>query len=264
VNFIDVGHGTSILIRTPSGKTWLYDAGRLGNAQRSYQGIADVLWHERITKIDGLFLSHADSDHFNAIPGLLKRFAIRRLITTKQTLLSESESLKSIIREIHSRRIQIDCQIAGSVVDDGDIRFMVLHPSDEGVHGTDNANSLCLQIEYSGHRILLPGDLEKDGIQSLTSQPKRKVDILMAPHHGSLAEKPNSLLEWCDPDAVVISGGTRARNDKIKPAFGSPERLVLVTAQDHAIRCRFTENGEQIFETWQHPEWKTVATALPQ
>ncbi len=262
MNFIDVGHGTSILIRTPSGKTWLYDAGRLGNAQRSYQGIADVLWHERITRIDGLFLSHADSDHFNAIPGLLKRFAVRRLITTKQTLLSESESLKSIVREIHSRQIQIDCQTAGSVVDDGDIRFTVLHPSDEGVHGTDNANSLCLQIEYSGHRILLPGDLEKDGIQSLTSQPKRKVDILMAPHHGSLAEKPNSLLEWCDPDAVVISGGTRARNDKIKPAFGSPERLVLVTAQDHAIRCRFTENGEQIFETWQHPEWKTVATAL--
>jgi competence protein ComEC len=263
MNFIDVGHGTCILIRTPSGKTWLYDAGRLGNAQRSYQGIADVLWHERISKIDGLFLSHADSDHFNAIPGLLKRFSIGRLITTKQTLLSESQSLKSIITEIKSRRIQIECQTAGAVMEDGDVRFSVLHPTDRGVVGTDNANSLCLQIEYLGHRILLPGDLEKEGMAFLTSQPKRRVDMLMAPHHGSLAEKPDSLLEWCDPETVVISGGTRTRSERIKPAFGSPERTVLVTAQDHAIRCRFRSEGEQIFETWRYPEWRTVTAERP-
>jgi competence protein ComEC len=262
-NFIDVGHGTSICIRTPSGKTWLYDAGRLGNAQRSYQGIADVLWHERISKIDGLFLSHADSDHFNAIPGLVKRFRIGRLITTPPTFRSDSESLQSVFNTVRLHRIPIECHALGDIIEDGDVRFTILHPTEEAVEGSDNANSLCLQIDYLKNRILLPGDLEKVGTQMLTSLPKRKIDLLMAPHHGSLAEKPDSLLDWCDPTTVVISGGTRARNEKIKPAYGSPERTVLVTAQDHSIRCRFRGEGEQILETWRHPEWRAVTAERP-
>jgi beta-lactamase superfamily II metal-dependent hydrolase len=98
------------------------------------------------------------------------------------------------------------------------------------------------------------------GTQMLTSLPKRKIDLLMAPHHGSLAEKPDSLLEWCDPTTVVISGGTRARNEKIKPAYGAPKRTVLVTAQDHAIRCCFRSDGQKRIEIWKHPAWSIVAT----
>ncbi len=199
LNIIDVGHGTCIYIRTPSGKTWLYDAGRLGNAQRSYQGIADVLWYERIARIDGLFLSHADSDHFNAIPGLVKRFSIEKLITAPSTFRSESESLQSVFTIVRSHGIPIECRALGDMIEDGEVRFTILHPTEEAVEGSDNANSLCLQIDYFNNRILLPGDLEKVGTQMLTSLPCRKIDLLMAPHHGSLAEQPDLLLEWCDP-----------------------------------------------------------------
>ena len=33
-----------------------------------------ILWHRGITRIDGMILSHADVDHYNAVPGLLERF----------------------------------------------------------------------------------------------------------------------------------------------------------------------------------------------
>ena len=108
VTFIDVGHGTSVLIQHPSGEVWLYDAGRLGDAQRSYLGIAGVLWSNRISKIDRLFLSHSDSDHFNAIAGLSKRFAIEQLITTQQTLASQSRSLRGVLERLRELRVPIE------------------------------------------------------------------------------------------------------------------------------------------------------------
>ncbi len=78
LTFIDVGHGTSVLMELPGDEVWLYDAGHLGSGDRSYQEIADVLWSVPTARVDRLFVSHADADHYNAIPGLVARFSIER------------------------------------------------------------------------------------------------------------------------------------------------------------------------------------------
>lgn len=41
--FIDVGHGTSVMLELPGGEILLYDAGHLGSPDRSHQEIASVL-----------------------------------------------------------------------------------------------------------------------------------------------------------------------------------------------------------------------------
>jgi competence protein ComEC len=256
LTFIDVGHGTSVLIRTPTGKAWLYDAGRLGNAQRSFQSIADVLWHERIVELEGIFLSHADSDHFNAIPGLLKRFRVRRFITPSPTLQSSGDAVKAMLNQVRAWNIPLRVSDEGDRFSDGDVQFSTLHPPTEGVEGADNADSLCLVIEYQGNRILLPGDLEKAGRERLMRKPRQSVTLLMSPHHGSLAEDPLKLLDWCKPSIVVVSGGTRARNQRVIDALSGPERDVFITARDHAVRCRFSSVQGCAVSTWQHPAWK--------
>ncbi|HEX2474948.1 MAG TPA: ComEC/Rec2 family competence protein, partial [Lacipirellulaceae bacterium] len=75
-SFVAVGHGTCVVLETPTGETLLYDAGALGSPEYSTQTIASYLWHRGIMRIDGLIISHADVDHFNAVPGLLERFRI--------------------------------------------------------------------------------------------------------------------------------------------------------------------------------------------
>ena len=121
--------------------------------------------------------------------------------------------------------------------------ILALHPPEQGVAGTDNANSLCVLIEFAGRRILLPGDLEPPGMQMLVSQPITKVDVLMAPHHGSLNSKSDSLLRWCDPETVVISGSTRAVSPRVLDSFAAENREVFVTARDHAIRIEVSSDG---------------------
>ena len=255
LTFIDVGHGTSILMETPDHESWLYDAGRLGDHQRSYQVIVDAIWAMRKSRIKGLILSHADSDHYNGIDGLTKRIAVEQLYSTSQVYSHSSPLLRQILASTRRRGVQHITWSKGNVQQGKSWSMLALHPPKQGVSGTDNANSLCVLIEYAGRRILLPGDLEPPGMQLLVSQTPTKVDVLMAPHHGSLNSKSDALLKWCRPETVVISGSTRAVSPRVLEAFESEGREVYVTARDHAIRIEIAKDGSIAKKHWVIDRW---------
>ena len=75
-SFVAVGHGACVVLEAPTGETLVYDAGALGSPEITTQSIASYLWHRGIMRIDGLVISHADVDHYNAVPGLLERFRV--------------------------------------------------------------------------------------------------------------------------------------------------------------------------------------------
>ena len=82
-HFVAVGHGVSVLVELPDGRNLLYDSGRLGSPLAGVRPVSSVLWSCGITHLDAIIISHADADHFNAIPGLLSdsasaRFTYRR------------------------------------------------------------------------------------------------------------------------------------------------------------------------------------------
>ena len=74
--FLSVGHGLAVLIQTPNGQTFLYDCGRLGDPSVGRRIVAPALWERGVGRIDAVFLSHADQDHYNALTDLLDRFRI--------------------------------------------------------------------------------------------------------------------------------------------------------------------------------------------
>ncbi|MGA2257435.1 MAG: ComEC/Rec2 family competence protein, partial [Thermoguttaceae bacterium] len=61
--FLSVGHGESIVLELPDGRTVLYDAGRLSAPTSCCRIISGYLWWRGITHIDAVVLSHADTDH---------------------------------------------------------------------------------------------------------------------------------------------------------------------------------------------------------
>ena len=102
VSFVAVGHGTSVLIELPGGKTLLYDAGRVGNPETAALPIAAVLWSRGISRIDALIVSHADVDHFNAVPGLLNRFSIETVVVSPMMFHRMSPELAVLRRGIEA------------------------------------------------------------------------------------------------------------------------------------------------------------------
>ncbi len=75
-----VGHGLAVAIRSPSGRTALYDAGKMGDPGVGRRVIAPALWAVGVRRIDVLILSHADACHWKGTPWKARslRFEARR------------------------------------------------------------------------------------------------------------------------------------------------------------------------------------------
>ena len=257
LTFLDVGHGAHLWIETPDNKLWCYDAGRMGDHERSYRTMVDALWANGHSQIDTLLLSHADADHFNAMPGILHRFSARRFVTTPQVLSHPDPLLATLTMKLQSLSVPTTEWKRGDFEEHPQWQVMVLHPPPMDVGRNDNANSLCLVIEYAGRKVFLPGDLEPPGTAMVLAQPSMDVDVLLAPHHGSLHAQADKVLEWCDPDIVVISGSQRAVTPKVLDIFSTKDRKLYVTARDHAVRIHIFKNGDIQTQTWQGDSWQT-------
>jgi competence protein ComEC len=265
VTWIDVGHGTCAAIETPNGEFWLYDAGRLGDHERSYQPIANALWHLGYSRIDRMILSHADSDHYNAMPGLAKRFFPRALITTEPVLKGGNSAIHELIIQLQRQSTRVETWHRGDRhAGDGGWSVEVLHPDNEQIDApklSDNAKSLCLAIRYAGRAILLPGDLEPPGTEALIAQPPIRCDGMMAPHHGSLAAHAEQVIVWANPAWVVISGGSRAVSSRVIDAFTPPGGKLLITARDHAVRVEIDATGGLRWMRWENGHWEELYRA---
>lgn len=248
--FLSVGHGTCVVMELPGGETLLYDAGSLGSPDRAARTIASYLWSRGITRLDGIVLSHADVDHYNALPGLIERFDVANVYVSplmfdpwitdgqldapnylKQTLEAEKVPLHTIWINDRLRTSSDEVEIE------------VLHPPRSGVAGRDNANSLLLAVRYAGHSILLPGDLEAPGIEAVTAERPQAFDVLLAPHHGSRNSDPPGFAAWCTPRWVVVSGPRESVDQEFTAqSYRDVGADVLHTANVGAVEFRLDEN----------------------
>lgn len=254
--FVDVGHGTCVVLRFGDDDVWLYDCGRLGNDVGSSRDIDATLWSLGITRLDGIFLSHADADHFNALPGVLKRFKTTRIVTPPGMLSEPEGALVAARAAIDQARVPIHERSAGDELACGRWRATVLHPPPIRQRGSDNAYSLVLRIDHGGKTFLLPGDLEPPGTQTLIDLPRPPAGgILMAPHHGSMTMNAESVLQWARPRETIVSGGQRARRPEVQQMLAVTGSGVHVTASDGAIRVRVGRDGQTEVRSWLRSPW---------
>jgi competence protein ComEC len=254
--FVNVGHGTSAMLRFRDDEVWLYDCGRLGNETSSSRGIDSALWSMGITDITGIFLSHADTDHFNALPGLLRRFKVGAIYAPKNVLRSQQPALCTVRREVQHRGIDMIELASGSIAITSGYRMRVLHPPVAPVGGSDNANSLVLAICCGDKTLLLPGDLESPGTELLIRHERPDPGgVLMAPHHGSLSMDAVAVLQWARPSVAIVSGGRRAGRPEVERMLAQTGATVQVTSEDGAIRVRVDRAGQIAVSTWRETPW---------
>jgi competence protein ComEC len=258
MTFIDVGHGTSVMLELPNREVWLYDAGHLGSPERSHQEIASALWSVPTARIDRLFISHADADHYNAIPGLVERFSIGQAEAPPQFWQHLAPELGALREVVQRHRIPTYPLAQGDRFLSGQVDVEVLHPPANWSDVADNGNSLTLLVRYAGRACLLPGDLEKAGLKRLLDQPEHHCDVLMAPHHGSLAHDPQPAFRWCRPEWIVISGGPRAVRPEVVARYTTPASRTAITHRDGAIQLRIADDGGLTMWHWVESRWEEL------
>lgn len=252
--FLAVGHGGCIVLETPDRRTLLYDAGSMSGPDVTRQKIAPFLWHHGIRRIDELFLSHADLDHFNGLPALLERFPIGQISCTPTFAHRKLEGVRLTLAALEGRKVPVRVIHAGDRLFAGEVIFDVLHPPAAGPDGPENVRSLVLLVRHAGNSILLTGDLEGVGRDLLLSQSPGIVDVLQAPHHGSPLANGPELVAWARPRLVVACQRRLHEENPVVPhGYRASGAHYLSTGQHGAITIRSRSDGV-IVETYRTKE----------
>ena len=241
--FLAVGHGGCTVLETPDGRTLLYDAGALGGPDVTRRQIAPFLWYRGIRRIDEVFLSHADLDHFNGLPELLERFAVGQVTCTPTFADKNTEGVRETLDVLRRRGVPIRIVKAGEHLWAGDLSLEVLHPPAVGPEGNENARSLVLEVRHAGHTLLLTGDLEGPGLERVLGLPPHRVDVLQAPHHGSKAANVPELAEWARPRVAVSSQGPPRGPGGVPEPYTAKGARFLSTWADGAVTIRSHQTG---------------------
>lgn len=252
--FLSVGHGCAAMVELPDGATLLYDAGQLGSPAAATRSISSFLWSRRRTHIDAVVISHADVDHYNALPELLRRFSVGAVYVSPVMFDEQTAATETLRRALDTSGVPVREIFAGSVLrTSSDCALRVLHPPPRGTLGSDNSNSVVLEIEYQGRRLLLPGDLESPGLDELLAEEPLDCDVVLAPHHGSRQSDPPGFAAWTTPEWVVVSGDRRSARPEVAADYRDRGAVVLNTSQRGAVTVAI-QDAEVKVATWRGEE----------
>ena len=205
VNFISVGQGDCTLIRD-KGKVILIDTGGLTYTDIAYNCLIPYLRKKKIYKIDTVFITHYDYDHFGALEGLAKEYKINHLYDYNSSF-----------------PIQV-----------GNLTFDNYNYYGDG-HSEENDKSLVLSFYICKKHFVICGDapkfVEKEIIKSVDNIP---CDILRVGHHGSNTSTSEEWIKYLNPKEAVISVG---KNNK----YGHPDKEVLSILKKYQIKIRRTD-----------------------
>jgi competence protein ComEC len=141
----------------------------------------------------------------------------------------------------------------------GEVHFLVLHPPDSyhpSLH-PDNNRSLVTLVSFGAFSMILPGDLEKAGIQKLLKdhQPFPRVDWLMAPHHGRASGEPLLCAQGFHPRFVVFSDWRDYPDSRKTYESLLDGSTVLATAETGAIELEVNASGEGRYRCFREGLW---------
>ncbi len=253
VTFLAVGHGGCVVIETPDGRVLLYDTGTTAGPDAMRRVVAPFLWGRGIGRIDEVFLSHADLDHFNGLPELLRRFPVGRVTMTPTFADKESPGVAAVLAALERHAVPRRTVVAGERFSAGEVTFDVLHPPPVGPRGNENARSLVLLMRHEGHTVLLTGDLEGEGQVLVTARPVAPVDVMLAPHHGAKnanapkgspeKPEPGAMAAWARPKLVVSSQRVGTPTDHLRASYSGVGGAVWDTPTAGAVTVRSHATG---------------------
>lgn len=255
VTIVDVGQGSSTLLRFPTGTTMLVDGG--GYYDESFDigraVLAPFLWHSGIRGIDYVVLSHDHPDHRNGLRFVLSHFDVGCFWETGITLDPRPTGELSEIAVRRRIPVKSLTEILGTH-SIGGCRVRTLHPDPSFVErdwdGRDLNNvSLVLQIDFGKTSVLVPGDIDQTVETRLFQNTHGSEQLLLiSPHHGSEQSNPAFLFDTLRPQAVVFACGY----DNL---FGFPSARVLAECAKRSIPIYRTDLHGAIEATSDGRKW---------
>lgn len=239
ITMLDVGQGECVCIETSGHHVYLLDAGSSSKKSAGQYQIIPFLEYSGVRRMEGIFVTHWDADHINALSDIFEwaktdRVKIRRLFLPDTPLADEE--LERLVRLAEEYGIGIERIRAGQSLEDHEMKIACLHPYEGEIVADRNGASLALKLTCGAFSALFTGDLEKEGEQWLTEHYGESVldcMLLDAGHHGSANASTKELLNAAAPQAVLVSCG---RNNR----YGHPAPETMARIAESGASCYVT------------------------
>ena len=226
---LDVGQGLAVSVSTHAHRL-LFDAGpRFGSGFDSGEDIvvpALAAGWPRV--LDRLIVSHADNDHAGGAPAVLAAYPRAELLEGPDVVLRGRVCMRG-------ERWEWD-----------GVRFAILHPPLEFAP-LGNESSCVLKIEARGGSVLITGDVEARGEETLLQAAELASDVVVVPHHGSSTSSSAPFVAATRPSYALVSAGYANRWGFPKPAvrarWAESGAAVAVTADGGALTVTLDARG---------------------
>lgn len=207
----DVGQGQCILLQS-KGESYLVDCGG-DYGENAAEMAVHELHSQGIFRLDGLILTHYDTDHTGGVEDLLARIPVDRFYLPQPT---QEDTLAHSLQEQYGSAV---CYVMETLRFSCGKAEMTIVPPLEAT--SSNERSLCILFQSEECDILITGDRPVSGEQKLLEQiDLPKLEVLVVGHHGSDSSTGLALLTATRPSLAVISVGRDNR-------FGHPDNGVL-------------------------------------
>ncbi len=204
VDFLDVGHGDSTLITSPTGKTVLID----GGLAEAGPGVVSFLRGKNACPLDLILLTHRHADHLGGLVHVIESCGARLYLDAPYP--HESGMYAKLLGALESRNVPVRQAERGRIIELGDgARLLLLGPPSPVLRGADsdvNANSVVSRLDYGKVSVLFAADAEELAERWLIgSSAKLRATVLKVGHHGSRHASTLEFLTAVRPLVAVIS-----------------------------------------------------------
>lgn len=209
VTAVDVGQGQCILLQT-DGKNYMVDCGS-NSPDAAATSAIQLLHSQGIFRLDGLIITHYDTDHAGGADPLMSRIPTDALYLPLYE--GENEIRDSLTGKFADRICWVESELYL------DAANITIYPSD--IRTDSNESSLCILFQPKNCDILITGDRTQAGERALLEQTDLPdLEILIAGHHGANTSTAFELLDKTRPEVVIISVGT-------ENSYGHPGQEML-------------------------------------
>ncbi|MGD9403497.1 MAG: MBL fold metallo-hydrolase [bacterium] len=246
IHCLDVGQGDCTLIISPTGGTFLFDAGYNG------QGTGTVLPHLSslgLTALDYISASHYHADHIGGIDEVVASLGIDsvRVAVLDRGWSYTTQTYNSYASAVAAKRTTI---YDGQVIDlGGGVTITCIAVNGNGQLSPpydDEENDYCvsLLVQYGAFDFWVAGDLSGvnssyyHDIETSTSGQAGEVEVYRVDHHGSSSNSNSNLVGALSPEVSIISVGSNS--------YGHPTQTVinrLVSADSYIYQTHTGSGG---------------------
>ncbi|WP_241906702.1 DNA internalization-related competence protein ComEC/Rec2 [Vibrio splendidus] len=243
VDILDVGHGLSVVLQK-NNRIVVYD---LGNAWPGGSVVESLLIptieRRGIKELDGVIVSHFDSDHAGGYQALLSHY--------NPKWIRVSQRLKPPVSLNSPSTFSDQACVIGESWYWQDVEFEVLWPP-QSVERAYNPHSCVVRIyepstEFS---MLLTGDIELVSEWLLAREATRlKSDVMLVPHHGS---STSSIARFIEAVSSQLAIASLSKGNQ----WGMPSQSVVERYREAGSTWLDTGESGQITITTSKEGWK--------